>query len=118
MSFLSTQASAPSGHLESGAIATGNRLSKSLATIGREVLAGGRLPPLRRLMYVRYFELVPASQPPISPLKGGQGAAMVGSAGRGAYRRVRDAARYGVAWCDMLGRWCESVPTRNPLNPP
>ena len=40
---------------------------------------------------------VPAQQPPVSPLKGGQGAAVAGSAGCGAYRRVRDAARYGVA---------------------
>ena len=42
--------------------------------------------------------------PCIPPLKGGQGATVGGSAGCGAHRRVRDAARYGVAWCDMLGR--------------
>ena len=54
-----------------------------------------------------FIRIGASTQPPISPLKGGQGAAVDGSAGRGAYRRVRDAARYGVAWCDMLGRWWE-----------
>ena len=38
-----------------------------------------------------------STQPPVSPLKGGRGATVDGSAGRGAYRRVRDIARYGVA---------------------
>ena len=33
------------------------------ATLEREALAGGRLPPLRRLMYVRHYESVPARNP-------------------------------------------------------
>ena len=54
-----THPSAPSGHLESGAIATSDWVWNRFATLEREALAGGRLPPLRRVMQVQWCELVP-----------------------------------------------------------
>ena len=75
---------------------------------------GGNLPPVLALSKSRVlltgskiapttFDVCAAlrigacTATPVSPLKGGHSVVVVGSAGRGAYRRVRDAARYRVA---------------------